>query len=68
MPPRLVSDAVFDPKNKYEFPSTLIIRTPSEVGTLLGASTLATPSTPGGPLDAAPPANGATGEGPSPLL
>ena len=34
---RRLSDTLFDPKNKYEFPSTLIIRTPSEVGTLLGA-------------------------------
>jgi hypothetical protein len=34
---RRLSDAVFDPRNKYEFPSTLIVRTPSELATLLGA-------------------------------
>ena len=48
---RRLSEAVFDPANKYEFPSTLIIRTPSEVGTLLGAPT-PTPVTSSAPVSA----------------
>ena len=31
-----LSAAIHDPANKYEFPSTLVARTPSEVETILG--------------------------------